>query len=338
MSYEYYPDINELQPSPQKNTEDTFEYLCKDLLECCKDFEFSNHFVIEKGFPWIESKVIQDKNKKYHWFQCKYSDKPIQQLNHSFFWKRYWIKALKEEKNLKCKITAEQLDYLHIFTKWNISEDSKKVIESALKIFYPGIIIDRRNWARINEEIRHQNSVSIRYFPLADNLRNIHSKDKMIASSKSNKDIQKNINSNEIIEQDNYWLKGEYKQMDIELAKDSYEDYILSKYSYFDTSSFDSFWELEKFIEGDEFDNLESETLRHKKDFKELLDYFRYDIDSLPVDNLNKITIDDFLERIKGKQWLLINSWVHNKCNFDFIEENNVKFKSKVKKNDKNWK
>lgn len=338
MSHAYFPDIDQLPPLPQKKIEDTFEYLCKDLLEWCKKFEFPNHFVIEKWFPWIESRVIQDNNGKFHGFQCKYSDDPITQLNHSFFWKNYSTKALKKDKNPKCKIKAEHLDYLHVFVKWNVWDDSRKVIESTLRKFYPDIIVDRRNWARINEELRHQNSVSIRYFPEADNLRYIHSQDKLYAKERSKEDVQKDIDTNEIEEQKNYWMIWKYRKIDAKIAKESYEDYILSKYSYFDTSSFDSFRELEKMVEDDEFDNLEFETLYHKKDFKALLDYFRQDIDSLSKDNLNKITIDDFLDRTMAKQWLLINSWVHDKCNFEFIEEDNVRFKSKVKKDDKKWK
>ena len=122
MSHVYFPDINQLQSTSQKKVEEIFEYLCKDLLEWCKDFEFNDHFIIEKWFPWIESNTIQDVNGKYHGFQCKYSDDPITQLNHSFFWKKCSIKTLKEEKNLECKIKTSHLDYLHIFTKWNIWE------------------------------------------------------------------------------------------------------------------------------------------------------------------------------------------------------------------------
>lgn len=330
--YLCYPDVNTLNGKWGLSENKTFEFLCKALLE--KYYNFSEGFIIGSNDSWVECPAIKDSDWKYHAFQAKFSKKSTPLLVESFFSEKMTIKnlELKSKDDLKIKIKEHNLDILHIFYLWGVNDESKHVIEEKLQLFYPNLEVLRYKSEEINKLLRDVNSIDIAetFFPAKQILTAVHTQDSQIAQSRSENYIREKIAAewDDRLKSDiESCFEWNYTEKDVNLATNCYDHYLLTKYSFITTPSFKYFKKIESFVEDDKFEDLMQHTEYDDLNFYKLLKDFTDELSKIPETRPEKISLDLLIDKTESRKWILINSAVHNKCNFIVEHENKVLFR-----------
>lgn len=309
-----------------------FENLCKEYLEKKINF-WDSSFVLskDKWYKAVEAKPIQcNDDSKYYSFQSKYVKwSPTNQLLNSFF---EWIKSIKKLQEaitgwtVKSRIKEEDLailDVLYVFSTWDLDDNSKKKITTWLQMAKSSLEVIFLLKEEFAEKLKEKEMIDIRefYYPNKNVREREHKENQRKVTPLSKEDISKK-----------WYTMGDYQkwlhwvwESDLKKAENVYESYFLNKHMYITTNSFEKFTDIEKDIADKKFKTIECHSQSNDKNFCNLLEYGRNEIEKLSPDNIH---IKCLLEWDQEKEWVFMEHSAQGIAEFKF-EKNKVLFVNK---------
>lgn len=314
--------FNRINISPWKDKGESFENLWKEFF--IKEYWIQEPVDLINWFPGIESPPVLWSDWKYYWFQSKLITSSLRKaLNDSFIsgdWTcKIWLANLKKMDFLVI-ISNKDLPIREVFFNKLLS-DIKLRIEAAkhwIEVIY---IV----WEVFRGKLKSPAYPRIRqkYFYSADVQEELHQSSRWEALTIW--EIEENYWRWSV----ELWFSWKYLKKDLDLAWQYQEAFLLNKYMYFDSYSFDVFTQLESTIPSRTFPSIALHTQGiTKKNLEEVLEYASWVIAWAEED------VKYFIPDPIHKKGLFANYGSEELLAFDYEETEVVKFIDKHQNNE----
>lgn len=290
MNYNYPINLKNINLLEFKSPDESFENLCKELLE--NKFHTRETFILGNpvNYPWIEAKPIKSEDWKYVSFQAKYifDDKKIYLDLKNSFW----------NKNGSLKIKTEDLEILNILViicPCNISKYYRNRLETQLK--------------------KEKDTLEILFITkkILENILQYDEYAKLRQKYYFNDDVERERQNFSKHEADKsllnpfIWLEWMPCEKEKERANKDYNEYQMNKLCYIWTDCYVAFNEMEDSI----LDNIGS-TLEWESQFQNdfslwnLLDSTKKEIEVMITTHPRWSRIKYFLPNAAHKRWVTL--------------------------------
>jgi len=313
--YNFNLNFNKINLCWRETQQDAFENLCKEFI--ASYYNITENINLVECYTAIECPVILWNDWLYYWFQSK--------LINSTNTLNALLKKSFLGKGDKCKMEDDdynKIDKLIIFSNKEKTKNTDINLKSWIK--KEGLIIEYRCGENFKNELQKDSYITttITYFNNDEIRKKLHKEHKKKWIVKS----IWNIGKIQVISDYQNTFEWDYITVDEKnVAKEYQEIYLINKFLYCDTSSFQIFSELEKKIVDYKFRWLDLHyRTRYEQDMEWVLDRFVKELSSLEWSD--KIDMLAYMPQQENKKWLLIDYWAEWYCKIAANEKMEVRF------------